>query len=183
MNASPQQNAYLRTKVMTANPAELRLMLFDGAIKFAEQGRAGLAERDYEQAYNGITRCQDIVMELLNTLQPSQQPEICKNLAALYTFMYTRLVNATTEREPGMVDEVIELLRYERETWQMVLDRLVEENASAGSVDQVPNTSPAIGAPANGGTNGSNNGSNSQSPQPSRQDAGHLVGGSVSLQG
>ena len=50
MAAIPDTNPYLKTKVMTAGPAELRLMLFDGALKFAEQGRKGLADKDYERA-------------------------------------------------------------------------------------------------------------------------------------
>ena len=41
-----ESNAYLRTKVMTASPAELRLMLLDGAIKFANQAREGLQAKD-----------------------------------------------------------------------------------------------------------------------------------------
>ena len=51
MNSRAQ--AYLRTKVMSASPAELRLMLVDGAIRFAEQCRAGLENRDFEQAFEG----------------------------------------------------------------------------------------------------------------------------------
>ncbi|MHC4946780.1 MAG: flagellar export chaperone FliS [Planctomycetota bacterium] len=116
--------AYLRTKVMTASPAELRLMLFDGALRFAEQARAGLDQRDYEQAYHGITRAQSIVMELINGLQPEQDPELCDRLASLYTFMYTRLMTASSERDPAIVTEVIDLLRFERETWSMLMARL-----------------------------------------------------------
>ena len=57
MNAA-QPNAYLRTKVLTASPADLRLMLLDGALKFAEQGKVGLENQDHEAAFEGISRCQ-----------------------------------------------------------------------------------------------------------------------------
>ncbi|MCP3904958.1 MAG: flagellar export chaperone FliS [Planctomycetes bacterium] len=117
-------NPYLRTKVMTASPAELRLMLLDGAIKFLRQGKAGLESQDYEASYTGLSRCQNILMELINALQPEQSPDVCDKLAGLYTFMYTRLINASTERDPAIAQEVLDLLEYERETWVLVMDQL-----------------------------------------------------------
>jgi flagellar protein FliS len=130
--------SYLRTKVMTASPAELRLMLIDGAIRFAELARKGLAEKDYEASYNGITRTQSILLELMNALRPEHDAALCEKLSALYTFMYTRLIKAGSERDPGMIDEVLDLLRFERETWAMVLDQLARENHAASGISQTP---------------------------------------------
>lgn len=121
---------------MTAGAGELRLMLFDGAIRFAEQGRDGLARKDYEAAYTGISRAQEILIELINCLNPEHAPELCARLSGLYTFMYRRLVDASHERKPELVDDVLGLLRYERETWTMVLDKLARENQSAGRLDE-----------------------------------------------
>jgi flagellar protein FliS len=86
------------------------MMLFDGALRFAEKGRAGLAERDFEAAYEGISRCQQILLELINGLQPEQDPALCERLSGLYTFMYTRLIDASQERSAEIVEEVIKLL-------------------------------------------------------------------------
>lgn len=130
------KNAYLRTMVSTASPAELRLMLFDGAIRFAEQARAGLNEKNYEQLHNGITRCQDIVMELINSLRPEHDPELCDKLSALYVFIYTRLMNAGSRREIQPLEEALELLRFERETWALLLKKLASENQRAGEVEE-----------------------------------------------
>ena len=127
----PGAGAYLRTKVMTSSPGGLRLMLLDGALKFAEQGRAGLSRSDNEAAFDGISRCQQIVLELINALQPQQAPELCGRVAGLYTFMYTRLMAASRERSPAMVEEVIRLLAYERETWSLALEKLAKEAAAA----------------------------------------------------
>lgn len=122
-------NPYLRTKVMTAAPAELRLMLIDGAIKFLERAIIGIDDNDPEAAFNGFTRCQDIVMELINGLRPEHAPDLCQKLSGLYTFMYTRLVTACMERDAEIAREVLDLLRYERETWTMLMDQLTKENA------------------------------------------------------
>ncbi|MHC4990283.1 MAG: flagellar export chaperone FliS [Planctomycetota bacterium] len=131
-NAEANTKAYLRTKVMTAGPAELRMMLFDGALRFAEKGRAGLAEQDFEAAYEGISRCQQIILELINGLQPDQDPALCERLSGLYTFLYTRLIDASRERSAEIVEEVIKLLEYERQTWSMLLDKLAQEKTEAG---------------------------------------------------
>jgi flagellar protein FliS len=130
--AEANTRAYLRTKVMTAGPAELRMMLFDGALRFAEKGRAGLAERDFEAAYEGISRCQQILLELINGLQPEQDPALCERLSGLYTFMYTRLIDASQERSAEIVEEVIKLLEYEQQTWSMLLEKLAEEKSGDG---------------------------------------------------
>lgn len=137
--------AYLKTKVMTASPAELRLMLIDGAIRFSEQAKRGYEERDYESAFEGTTKAQNILMELMNSLRPEQAPELCARLSALYTFMYKSLVEASSTREAGLVDEVIALLRFERETWQLCLESLARENKSAAGMTSLPNERPPAG--------------------------------------
>lgn len=167
-NTNANANAYLRTKVMTASPAELRLMLFDGAIRYAEQAKAGLTNRDYEAAYLGITRCQNILLELINALRPEHDPVLCEKLSALYTFMYTHLIKASSERNSALVDEVIQLLQYERETWSMLLERVAAENRSATQrMSEAPETSAAASASDN-------------APRP---PADSLVGATVSLRG
>ena len=128
---APDPNPYLKTKVMTAGPAELRLMLFDGALKFIEQGRRGLVDEDYEAAFTGISRCQHILAELVSSLEPKHAPDLCERLTGLYTFMITRLMTASHERDPSIVEEVIKLLQFERETWVMLLDKLADNDAPA----------------------------------------------------
>jgi flagellar protein FliS len=123
---------------MTANPAELRLMLLDGAVRFAELGREGLANRDYEAAFEGISRTQQILVELINALRPEQSPELCQRLQGLYTFLYTRLMEASRERSTVKVEEVIRLLAYERETWALTMQKLAEEQGTAAPAPDEP---------------------------------------------
>lgn len=143
--AQPNANAYFRTKVLTASPAELRLMLFDGALRFAETARSALLEKNYERVYDGVTRCQAIILELINNLRPEHDPELCNNLSSLYTFMYTRLMTASHERDPAIIDEVIDLLKYERETWVMLMESMAKENHAASNMSDTP---AATGSPA-----------------------------------
>jgi flagellar protein FliS len=61
-------DAYLRNAVLTATPEQLHLMLYDGAIRFSRQGIEGLAQKNWEAAFNGLSRAQKIVIEMLNSL-------------------------------------------------------------------------------------------------------------------
>ena len=141
--ATSESSAYLETKVMTASPAELRLMLIDGAIRFTEQARAALASRDHEAAFEGFSKARAIVTELIAGLNPDISPELCERLTKLYTFVFTRLVDAASTRSEETLDEVLQLLRYERDTWHMLVSNLTAENGSASMLEEAPNASPS----------------------------------------
>jgi len=147
MNAQP--NAYLRTRVMTASKEELRLLLFDGALKFCRQAVDAIGRADWEASYNALSRAQKIVMELSNSLDHSADPELCERLAALYTYIYRRLVDANMERDTSAVNEAIRLIGYERETWVMVMDRLRRSGDADphADADAAPSASPGSAAP------------------------------------
>lgn len=119
-------NAYLRNQVLAASPEQLRLMLFDGALRHLRAGRAGLEAKDYDVSYTSISKAQKIVLELGNSLKPEVMPEVCEKLAALYTYIYRLLIDASTQRDTDKLDEATKLLEFERETWVM----LMEKNAS-----------------------------------------------------
>ncbi|TVQ29814.1 MAG: flagellar export chaperone FliS [Phycisphaeraceae bacterium] len=146
--SADKANAYLRTKVMTASPAELRLLLIEGAIKFSRQGRDGLAEKDYEACYNGLSQAKSILLELMSSLRPEIDPELCSQLSSLYTFMYRRLLDAMMEKKPEIVDEVVSLLEYDRETWVLLMQKLAREQASTpGRPIEPTSANDAIPAP------------------------------------
>jgi len=140
--SSPGAQNYLRTKVLTAGPAELRMMLLDGALRFAQQGRDGLAAKEFDAAFTGISRCQDILMELTSALNREQAPDLCQRMASLYTFMYIQLMKASSTHDPALADEVINLLKFERQTWQMLMDKLAAENRAAAGLTETPEASP-----------------------------------------
>jgi flagellar protein FliS len=142
--AANPANAYLRNKVLTASPEELRLMLLDGAIKFAHQGREGLQTKNYELSYTGISSCRDIVLELITSIKPEYDPQLATRVRALYTFMYTTLVEASMEKNVPKLDQVIKLLDFERETWVLLMQKLAEERAAGKQ--------PAAVAPATPGS-------------------------------
>ncbi|XAL99223.1 flagellar export chaperone FliS [Phycisphaeraceae bacterium D3-23] len=119
----PAPNAYLRNQVLAASPEQLRLMLFDGALRQCRAGLTGLDEKNYDVSYTSISKAQKIVLELSNSLKPDILPDVCEKLAALYTYIYRLLIDASTQRDTAPLNEAIQLLSYERETWVLLMEK------------------------------------------------------------
>ncbi|MFT5422653.1 MAG: flagellar protein FliS [Phycisphaerales bacterium] len=142
-------NAYLQTKVMSASPEELRLMLIEGALKFAIQGRDGILNEEFEQAFLGFSQCRPILLELINTIRPDHDPELAHRVRSLYTYMFGEIAQAGHERDVERIDKVIALLEYEKETWVLLMEKLATERAAGrNSPSAVPSAAPAVEARA-----------------------------------
>jgi flagellar protein FliS len=126
--SAPSQE-YLKTKVMTASPEMLTLMLWDGAIRFAEQGKEAILKKEIEASYKSLVRSQKIITELTTNLKHDVDPNLCGKLAALYNFIYRRLVDANLTKQPQLVDDALEIMRHQRETWVMLIEKLAREKA------------------------------------------------------
>lgn len=135
MTTTTEANAYLRTQVLTASPEHLRLMLLDGAIRFAQQAADGLAENDYEASYNGITQARAIVLELATSIRPDVDPELAERVQSVYMFLYAELIDASLNRDEARLAKSIELLHYERETWSLLMDKIASERAANPNTD------------------------------------------------
>jgi len=134
--STQQRNAqaYLKNRVLSASPPELRLMLLDGAIKFANQGRGGLANKDFEASFNGFSQCREIIIELMTSIRPDCDADLADRVRSLYSFMYKHLVEAVHEKNLTKVDEVLHLLAYERETWVLAMAKVNEEQGTAAPI-------------------------------------------------
>lgn len=133
MYANANANPYLRNQVMSAKPEQLRLMLFDGAIRFLNRARKGLIDQDYDVSYTNISKAQKIVLELSNSLDRGVMPEVTEKLSALYTFIYRLLIDASTQRDTDPLDEAVKLLKYERETWAMLIEKVAGQPATGAA--------------------------------------------------
>lgn len=143
MNAATQvKQQYLKSTVMSATPEQLHLMLLDGAIRFAARGREALLSKDYEGMFNSLDRAQRIALELSAGLNSAGNPELVSQMVALYEFIYRQLVNGSLKREASSIDDALRILRMQRETWQIIVDKIQRE-APKGTA--VPEASPHPG--------------------------------------
>jgi flagellar protein FliS len=134
-------NPYFRNQVLTASPEQLRLLLIEGGLRFLRDGRQAMTDDKYELVYESLGQARDIVMELINGLRHDISPDLCKNLEALYVFMYRRIVEGSFEKDTVKIDEIIGLLDYERETWVMLIEKLNRE-----AEQNTPQSAPALQA-------------------------------------
>lgn len=118
------ENPYLRDAVMTATPEQLQLMLYDGAIRMALQARDAIEGRDYETSFNKLSRAQNIVLEMQNGLNYEINRPLCQRVAAIYNFIYRKLIDANVGRNVADIDDALKVLRVERETWQILVDKV-----------------------------------------------------------
>jgi len=139
-------NAYLRTRVMSAPPEELRLLLLEGAVRFARQGAEGLLAKNYEQVFTGLSQARDIVIELLTTIRADVNPELAANVKSLYVFIYQQLVEGSHEKDVTKINKAVELLEYEVETWKLLMQQLAQEKARGVGAAVAPSTDPITAA-------------------------------------
>ncbi|UCG31940.1 MAG: flagellar export chaperone FliS [Phycisphaerales bacterium] len=126
-------NPYLRDAVLTAPPEQLQMMLYDGAIRFAAQGRDAIEAEDHQKAYDALTRAQKIVLELINGLREEVDPPLVKQVSSIYMFIYRKLVEANVNKDAAVLDDALKLLRYQRDTWSLLLEKLRAEQAQSSS--------------------------------------------------
>ncbi len=129
MSQNSTASAYLTTKVMTASPEQLRMMLLEGAVRFAYQAREGLEARDYEKSHSGFSQCRAIVLELINTIRPEPDESLAERVRSLYTYIYSELVESSFGKDVPRLDRAIGLLEFEVETWRQAMAKLNEERA------------------------------------------------------
>lgn len=118
--------AYNNSKIMTASPAELTLMLYDGAIKFCNIAMAGIEEKDIEKAHNNIKKVEAIIGEFIATLD--HKYPVAKDFENVYNYLQDRLVMANIKKDKEILEEVLEHLRTMRDTWKQVMELSVREN-------------------------------------------------------
>lgn len=141
---SYQTNAsheYLKNAVLTASSEQLHLMLYDGAIKFATRGLEALQRRDREASFVALERAQLIVLEMANGINREVNPELADRMGALYSFIYRRLIDANVNQDERALNDALKILRYQRESWQLLLEKMARE--SAGTAPPSASSKPA----------------------------------------
>lgn len=119
VNNAEGYNAYLRSKVMTATPAELTLMLYEGAIKFVNKAIMSIEKDDVMGAHNNLMKTQRIIEELRASLD--HKYPVAKEFDTVYEYILRRLVEANIKKNKDILEEVLEHLRTMRDTWKEVM--------------------------------------------------------------
>ncbi|MEK3675454.1 MULTISPECIES: flagellar export chaperone FliS [unclassified Paenibacillus] len=106
---------YRQSSVQTSTPAQLVIMLYDGAIRFVRTAMDGLVKKDYEKTNLNLGKAQTIISELMSTLDHSF--DVSKNLFLLYEYTNYLLIEANIYKSMEKAEEALGYLIDLRETW------------------------------------------------------------------
>ena len=110
---------YKNSKVLTASPAELTLMLYEGAIKFCNIAIAAVEQKDIEKAHINIQKTQRIIEHFRLTLD--MKYPVAKDFDRVYEYLGRRLLQANIKKDKEILEEVLEHLHSMRDTWKEVM--------------------------------------------------------------
>jgi flagellar protein FliS len=124
------QEAYQSNQVLTASPYKLRLMLIDGALRHALAAKGNWEAEDRAPAEDSLGRCRKIIAELLRSAA-SCDDAVARQVSSVYSYVMRTLTEARSDRQIAKLDDVIRVLRVERETWQAVCDQFGAETGAS----------------------------------------------------
>jgi flagellar protein FliS len=118
-NTAYSPGAYRQSAVLSATHGQQIVMLYDGARRFLHQAAVAMGERKIEAAHNKLTRAENIIRHLRNTLDP-EQGALAQRLQSIYSFCLRHLSQARFEQNPKKLEEVSVLLGQLREAWAAI---------------------------------------------------------------
>lgn len=119
---------YNNSKVLTASPAELTLMLYEGAIKFCNIAILAIEKKEIEKAHINIVKTQKIIDHLRMTLD--MKYPVAQDFDRVYEYVFRRLMQANISKDTEILEEVCMHLRSMRDNWKEVM-RINKEKGTA----------------------------------------------------
>ncbi len=119
VNNASGYNQYQKQKIMTATPAELTLMLYEGAIKFINVAIMAIEKKDIMKAHDNIMKAQRIIEEFRATL--NFKYPVAKDFDTVYEYILNRLIQANMKKDKEILEECLVHLRGMRDTWKEVM--------------------------------------------------------------
>jgi flagellar protein FliS len=118
-NLAPPR-AYRESAVLSAQPEQLIVMLYDGARRFLGQAAIAMGDGQVELAHRKLRRTEDILLHLREVLDMEQGGEIATRLQSIYLFCQSYLLKARLDRDPAKIDRVSAMLGELRDAWATI---------------------------------------------------------------
>ena len=134
-------NAYQSVQVTTTDRGRLLLMMYEGAIKFLRQSKAGLEANDIPKFCRFLSKGQAIIAELMNTLDFEKGGQIARDLDRLYDFMLFYLTEANLYRDPKRIVKVITLIDTIYSAYKEIIEG---EKSSTTAIEQSAQVGDAV---------------------------------------
>ena len=117
MTAHAATSRYQKVQATTCSPVKLVSMLFDGAVRFANEAADAIEKKDRARAGERIGRCHAVIEQLAASLDPNAAPDLCDDLMGIYAFCMRRLLEANIRQDRAALAEVVQVLTPLQEAW------------------------------------------------------------------
>lgn len=130
-------SAYKETRIRTASQGQLILMLYDEAIKQLDQATEVLTQEStkkpnpafIERINKSLVKAQEIITELMASLDFDNGGELANNLFALYNWFNRELLSSNISRDTKRIKSVRNMMDDLRQAWQEIVARTSAESS------------------------------------------------------
>lgn len=137
-STNPYAAVALETGVAGADPHQLVLMLYDGALATLKDARRHMTQGENAAKGKAITKALEIIGTGLRGSLNADAGPLAERYAALYDYMGKRLVLANASNDPSIIDEVTRLLGELREAWEAIRPKVVAPRRPAPRMTLAP---------------------------------------------
>jgi len=123
MQTNLARQNYLQAEVQTATPQKLQLLLIEAAIKNIHRTKKAWEDERFEAGFDSLSLAQDIVTEILSSVDKEGNPELAAKIASIYVFIFRCLSEGGMTHDPQKLDDALRVLSSERETWRQVCEK------------------------------------------------------------
>lgn len=110
---------YNNSKVLSASPGELTLMLYDGMIRFCNLAEVAVEKKDISKAHTNIMKMQRIIDYLRQTLDMNYP--VAEDFERVYIYLSQRMVDANMKKDLEILQEINGHLHAIRDNWKEVM--------------------------------------------------------------
>lgn len=114
-------NSYKTNEVSTSSPIRLVIMLYEGAIRFLNIALENIHDqKKYDVVNTNIIKAQEIINELMTTLNMEEGGKIASDLLGIYVFMKKNLVEANIEKSGQKIRETVKMMNSLKTGWEEI---------------------------------------------------------------
>lgn len=133
-----RQNGYAQyqnAKIMTASPAELTLMLYEGAIKFGNIAITAMENKDPAKAHENIVKIENIIQNFRDTLD--KKYPVWEDFERIYVYLLRRCHECNIKKDPEIMEEVLKHIRSMRDNWKEVMKKVASDKSNPAAQARV----------------------------------------------
>lgn len=137
MSTVNRLNAYKETHIKTASGGRLIIMIYDEAVRQLDYAIEALGRKNpkFDLASNAIIKTQDLITELMVSLDFDKGGEIAQNLFSLYMFFNRQLMDANVKKDVDMLKNVLKFVSDLRDAWQQAINKTQVKGQSLGGIN------------------------------------------------